>query len=871
MTLLQIIDTLLLGPLKLLFEGLFRLAEGLTGSPAFAIVALSIAINILVLPLYARADTLQKQVREKEKKLARGVAHIRKSFAGELRTMTLHTYYRQNGYSPIHSLKGSVTLLLEIPFFIAAYQFLSGLQSLSGVPLGPIADLSRPDEILKLGGHSLNLLPLLMTGINILSGALYLKGAPLREKLQVYLTALVFLVLLYGSPACLVLYWTLNNLFSLCKNLLGCLPKKEKPAPKKREAEKPMPWLYFLGALFMTVLVGLVIPSAYLADSPQEYVQQGIMQDPRQYLISSGTLAAGFFLVWLSVFYLLATPKGKRIFEKAVWILCGIMLMDYLFFGTKLGVISPMLKYNDGMHFGIGQQLCNLLAAAALGVGLYYVCVKWRKVTPYLLLTAVIAFGIITVKNTAAVGKSIRMLDAQPKEEQATLTLDRSGKNVVIIMLDRAAGHLLPYLVNEKPELKETYDGFTYYSNVIAFGGCTNLSSPSLFGGYEYTPVEMNRRKTERLVDKHNEAIKMLPTLFSQRGFAVTVCDPVYANYQTIPDLRVFEDIPGVKAYITEGRFTQVEDKAQIVTANHRNFFCFGFMKTMPLVLQPLLYDGGQYYGAAVAAEPEQVEYSSQKVQGTAIADGLSGDFMDAYNVLDHLPEITRITDTGQNTYLSLTNETTHDPMLLQAPDYIPAAHVDNTAYDRENTARFTVNGVTLTMETEAQFTHYHANMAALLQLGQWLEHLRQQGVYDNTRIILVSDHSHPLYQTELQLEGGMDKNLERYFPLLMVKDFNATGFKTADTFMTLADVPLLATARLLTNPVNPYTGKQLTDREKFSHAQHIITSFDWDPIINNGNQFMPSGWLAVRNNIWDESQWVELNKKQVLVENVVK
>ena len=41
--------------------------------------------------------------------------------------------YRQNNYSPTNALRGSVSLLLEIPFFIAAYHFLSNLELLRGV------------------------------------------------------------------------------------------------------------------------------------------------------------------------------------------------------------------------------------------------------------------------------------------------------------------------------------------------------------------------------------------------------------------------------------------------------------------------------------------------------------------------------------------------------------------------------------------------------------------------------------------------------------------------------------------------------------------------------------------------------------------
>jgi YidC/Oxa1 family membrane protein insertase len=176
-------------------------------------------MNFLVLPLYRQADAMQAQERELEQRLQPWVKHIKKTFSGEERFMMLQTYYRQNHYKQTDALKGSVSLLLEVPFFIAAYRFLSNLTILQGVHFGPIADLGRPDALLQLGGVSVNVLPILMTAINYISASIYMKGFPLRSKLQTYGLALVFLVLLYNSPAGLVFYWTLNNLFSLLKNV----------------------------------------------------------------------------------------------------------------------------------------------------------------------------------------------------------------------------------------------------------------------------------------------------------------------------------------------------------------------------------------------------------------------------------------------------------------------------------------------------------------------------------------------------------------------------------------------------------------------------------------------------------------------------
>ena len=113
------------------------------------IIVLSLVVNFLVLPLYKRADALQAEERAKEKSLEKWVNHIKKTFTGDERFLMLQYYYKQNDYKPVYALKSSVSLLLQIPFFIAAYRFLSQLALLRGLPLGPIADLSCPDALFR--------------------------------------------------------------------------------------------------------------------------------------------------------------------------------------------------------------------------------------------------------------------------------------------------------------------------------------------------------------------------------------------------------------------------------------------------------------------------------------------------------------------------------------------------------------------------------------------------------------------------------------------------------------------------------------------------------------------------------------------------
>ena len=147
----EILSRLLLMPLQLMFEVIYMIANRVIDNPGMSIIVLSLVMNFLVLPLYKRADAMQEEERDMEIKLRDGVAHIKKTFKGDERMMMLQTYYRQNNYKPTYVLRGAVSLFLEIPFFIAAYRFLSELQLLNGVSFGPVSDLSKPDELLVLG------------------------------------------------------------------------------------------------------------------------------------------------------------------------------------------------------------------------------------------------------------------------------------------------------------------------------------------------------------------------------------------------------------------------------------------------------------------------------------------------------------------------------------------------------------------------------------------------------------------------------------------------------------------------------------------------------------------------------------------------
>ncbi|GAB5552437.1 MAG: hypothetical protein Sapg2KO_20280 [Saprospiraceae bacterium] len=193
---------------------------GLTNSYGFSIILLSLTVTIIMLPLFWIAEKIQLRERARKAKMQSSLDEIKDVNNKQEKYYYTQEIYRKNNYHPIYSLIGLLGLLIQVPFFLAAYWMLLDYSPLEGVSFGPIKDLFQPDGLVSLKGMSINLLPFVMTIVNVFASYLYAKNKDKSEQIQLVIIALVFLVLLYKLSSALVLYWTMNNVFALGKNWL---------------------------------------------------------------------------------------------------------------------------------------------------------------------------------------------------------------------------------------------------------------------------------------------------------------------------------------------------------------------------------------------------------------------------------------------------------------------------------------------------------------------------------------------------------------------------------------------------------------------------------------------------------------------------
>lgn len=207
-------------PFAALIGATFLLLQNIFHNHGVSLILLSVIVNIVLVPLYHIAEKIQQKEKIIQNQMKPKIDEFKSVYKGYERQLYIDHVHRMFNYHPLFALKGLLSLLIQIPFFIGAYAFLVNYSGFEGSSFLFLNDLSAPDALISFSETTINLLPFVMTGINLWSGYVYAKEGLASEKITILFSALFFLVLLYNAPSSLLLYWTFNNIFSLIKNLI---------------------------------------------------------------------------------------------------------------------------------------------------------------------------------------------------------------------------------------------------------------------------------------------------------------------------------------------------------------------------------------------------------------------------------------------------------------------------------------------------------------------------------------------------------------------------------------------------------------------------------------------------------------------------
>jgi YidC/Oxa1 family membrane protein insertase len=178
--------------------------HGIFGNWGWAIIALTAIIRVILYPLTHKGMVSMQKMKD----IAPQVKALQAKYKGDPQRMNaaMMDLYKKHGANP---LGGCLPMLLQIPVFFAIYRVLLNAVELQGAEwMLWVNDLSRMDGTF--------ILPILMGASMYYQQRLTPSNFtdPLQEKIFKYLPV-IFTFFFITFPSGLVLYWFVNNLFSI--------------------------------------------------------------------------------------------------------------------------------------------------------------------------------------------------------------------------------------------------------------------------------------------------------------------------------------------------------------------------------------------------------------------------------------------------------------------------------------------------------------------------------------------------------------------------------------------------------------------------------------------------------------------------------
>ncbi|HLT28164.1 MAG TPA: membrane protein insertase YidC [Zeimonas sp.] len=196
------------GLLTIVAQPIYWLLEklhGLVGNWGWAIVLLTVLIKTLFFPLQAASYRSMARMKAVTPRLTA----IRERYGNDRAKMNqaMMELYKTEKINP---LGGCLPIVVQIPVFIALYWVLLASVEMRNAPwIGWIHDLSAPDPYF--------ILPLVMAATMFVQVKLNpTPPDPIQAKMMMIMP-LVFSVMFFFFPAGLVLYWLVNNIYSIAQ------------------------------------------------------------------------------------------------------------------------------------------------------------------------------------------------------------------------------------------------------------------------------------------------------------------------------------------------------------------------------------------------------------------------------------------------------------------------------------------------------------------------------------------------------------------------------------------------------------------------------------------------------------------------------
>lgn len=198
-----------------------KLFYNFVGNYGWAIVLLTVIIRIPFIPLVNKSQKAMKKMQDIQPRMA----EIREKYKKDPQRMQKETMELYKKYK-VNPLGGCLPILLQIPIFFALYKILLIAIELRGAPFMLwIKDLSAPDTLFGhipswfplIGGFAAGPLPILMGISTFIQQKMTPSSMDPRQAKIMLLMPIVFTFIFLNFASGLVLYWLMNNVFSIAQ------------------------------------------------------------------------------------------------------------------------------------------------------------------------------------------------------------------------------------------------------------------------------------------------------------------------------------------------------------------------------------------------------------------------------------------------------------------------------------------------------------------------------------------------------------------------------------------------------------------------------------------------------------------------------
>ena len=515
-----------------------------------------------------------------------------------------------------------------------------------------------------------------------------------------------------------------------------------------------------------------------------------------------GRLVAQMVLTGSVLYFgLLFRPAAFRRARNVTALLIGLTISVHVMLGGSYGVMSGPVFRDEAQLLEINWLRQGSLLALLVLLSIYYW--KNRSKSRYIVLTsiAILVPFILQVEyfRSSRIGafSRDRVLENPYAEIEnpPSVRVTEHGLNVFVFMLDMFTGERMNELAaldSEHATIAASYPGFVWYPDTLSVGRATVTGELAVLGGLARTPAVINAQANSVSIDQlWKTAFEPLFGLLNRTALnpSVSIFNPIVytGSCETIlsqPNASSLSDVMCVDRQFFVNATAAAIGSGQIGFLS--GLSVLGVFHSVPQSIQVAIYNSRLW---EYAFSPDPIAW--WMIEKETVEKAVLEFPIRSFNLINSEISVNYI-----RTNLP------HDPWVLSSTCEIPNQVYLAKVIDE------------LRSGNQPPFSHANNEICTLKIIANFNEKLMQAGLYDNSLIIVVSDHDNDSSSMLRQAVGSAVADGLGAHALLAVKyPYREGAFTLDNALMTNADV-----IRIIENELH-----QRVDEQSFRSFNDVL------------------------------------------------